>query len=71
VSRPALKPTHYPIQWAPSVLSPGVKRQGPEVVHSPHLVHTSEMTKLPANYTLYSLSSTALVQLAILFPIAI
>jgi Ni/Co efflux regulator RcnB len=34
-SRPALRSTHPPIQWVPGALSPGVKRPGREVDHSP------------------------------------
>jgi hypothetical protein len=34
-SRPALGPTQTPIQWAPGVLSLGVKRPGREANHSP------------------------------------
>jgi hypothetical protein len=34
-SRPALGPTHPPIQWVPGALSLGVKRQGREADHSP------------------------------------
>jgi hypothetical protein len=34
-SRPALRSTQTPIQWVPGALSPGVKRQGREVDHSP------------------------------------
>jgi hypothetical protein len=36
-SRPALRPTHSPIQWEPG-LFPGVKRPGRGVEHPPHLV---------------------------------
>jgi hypothetical protein len=35
VSRPALGPTHPPIQWVLGVLSLGVRRQVPEADHSP------------------------------------
>jgi hypothetical protein len=36
VSRPALGPTQPPVQWAPGVLSPGVKsRPGRDADHSP------------------------------------
>jgi hypothetical protein len=31
----ALGPAHLPIQWVPGALSPGVKRLGREVDHSP------------------------------------
>jgi hypothetical protein len=34
-SRPGLGPTQRPIQWAQGPISPGVKRQGFEVDHSP------------------------------------
>jgi hypothetical protein len=34
-SRPALRSTQPPIQWVPGALSPGVKRPGLEVDHSP------------------------------------
>jgi hypothetical protein len=34
-SRPALGPTQPSIQWAPDVLSLGVKRSGREADHSP------------------------------------
>jgi hypothetical protein len=34
-SRPALSSTQPPIQWVPGALSPGVKRPGREVDHSP------------------------------------
>jgi hypothetical protein len=34
-SRPALGPTHPPIQWVPGALSPGIKRPGSEAEHSP------------------------------------
>jgi hypothetical protein len=34
-SRPVLGPIRPPIQWVPGNLSLGVKRQGPEAVHSP------------------------------------
>jgi hypothetical protein len=34
-SRPVLGPTQPPIQWEPGALSPGVKRPGREVDHSP------------------------------------
>jgi hypothetical protein len=34
-SRPALRSTQPPIQWVPAALSPGVKRSGREVDHSP------------------------------------
>jgi hypothetical protein len=34
-SRPALRSTQPPIQWEPEALSPGVKRPGREVDHSP------------------------------------
>jgi hypothetical protein len=34
-SRTALGPTQLPIQWAPGVLSLGVKRPGREADHSP------------------------------------
>jgi hypothetical protein len=33
-SRPDLRHTQPPIQWVPSVLSPGVKRQKREINHS-------------------------------------
>jgi hypothetical protein len=33
-SRPALRSTQTPVQWAPRALSPGVKRPGREVDHS-------------------------------------
>jgi hypothetical protein len=35
LSRPALGSTQPPIQWVPGALSPGVKRPGREVDHSP------------------------------------
>jgi len=35
VSRPALGPTHPPIQWVPGALSMGVKRSGRDANHSP------------------------------------
>jgi hypothetical protein len=35
LSRPALRPTHRPIQWVPGALSPGVERLGREADHSP------------------------------------
>jgi hypothetical protein len=35
LSRPALSSTQLPIQWVPGTLSPGVKRPGLEVDHSP------------------------------------
>jgi hypothetical protein len=35
VSRPALVPTHPPIQWVPGALSLGVKRPKREADHSP------------------------------------
>jgi hypothetical protein len=34
-ARPALEPTQPPIQWVSGALSPGVKRPGREVDHSP------------------------------------
>jgi hypothetical protein len=34
-SRPAQESTQPPIEWAPTVLSPGVKRQEREAVNSP------------------------------------
>jgi hypothetical protein len=34
-SRPALGPTHPPIQWVPRVLSSGIKLPGRETDHSP------------------------------------
>jgi hypothetical protein len=34
-SRPALRSPQSPIQWVPGSLSPGVKRKGREVDHSP------------------------------------
>jgi hypothetical protein len=34
-SRPALRSTQPPLQWVPGALSPGVKRPGREVDHSP------------------------------------
>jgi hypothetical protein len=34
-SRPTLGPTQFPIQWVPWALSPGVKRLGREIDHSP------------------------------------
>jgi hypothetical protein len=33
--RPALGPTHPPIQWVPGLRSPGVKRPDREADHSP------------------------------------
>jgi hypothetical protein len=40
--RPALVPTHPPVQWAPAVLSPGVKRRrGVTLTTHPHLVQRS------------------------------
>jgi hypothetical protein len=42
VSRPALGPTHPPVQWVPGVLSPGVKRgRGVMLTTHPHLVPRS------------------------------
>jgi hypothetical protein len=35
VPRPALGLTQPPIQWVPTVVSPGVKRPGHEAEHSP------------------------------------
>jgi hypothetical protein len=35
VCRPALGPTHLPVQWVPGALSPGVMWPGREVDHSP------------------------------------
>jgi hypothetical protein len=35
LSRPALIPTHPPIQWVPGALSSGVKQSGHETNHSP------------------------------------
>jgi hypothetical protein len=35
MSRPALRPTHPPIQWVPGALSPGAKRPGRKADHSP------------------------------------
>jgi hypothetical protein len=37
-SRTALEPTQPPIQWVPGAFSLGVKRQGCEADHPPHLV---------------------------------
>jgi hypothetical protein len=34
-SRPALGPTHPPIQWVPGALSPRIKRPGRKPDHSP------------------------------------
>jgi hypothetical protein len=42
VSRPALGPTQPPVQWAPVVISPGVKRgRGVMLTTHPHLVPRS------------------------------
>jgi hypothetical protein len=35
MSRPALEPTHPPIQWVPGALSLGVKQPGFKADHSP------------------------------------
>jgi hypothetical protein len=35
VSRPALGPTHPPIQWVPAAFSLGIKHPGHEADHSP------------------------------------
>jgi hypothetical protein len=42
MSRPALGPTQFPIQWVPRALSLGVKRPGCEPDHSPP--HSAEVT---------------------------
>jgi len=34
-TRPAVEPTHAPIQWTPGAFLPRVKRPGREVSHSP------------------------------------
>jgi hypothetical protein len=45
-SRPALGPTQLPIQWAPGVLSPGVKRsRGVTLTTHPHLVPRLRMSR--------------------------
>jgi hypothetical protein len=46
VSRPALGPTQPSVQWAPGVLSPGVKRGlGVTLTTHPHLVPRSRMSR--------------------------
>jgi hypothetical protein len=46
VSRPALRPTQPPVQWAPGVLSPGVKHgQGVTLTTHPHLMPRSRMSR--------------------------
>jgi hypothetical protein len=47
-SRPALRPTYFPMQWVPRFLSPEVKRPGPEAYHSPE---TSTEVKKTWSYT--------------------
>jgi hypothetical protein len=54
VSRQALGPNQPPIQWAPGVLSLGVKRPGREADHSPP---SSAEVKQRNNFTLLLLEN--------------
>jgi len=47
----ALRPTQPPIQWAPGVLSPGIKWLGHEADHS---LHSSAKVKNTWNYAFTS-----------------
>jgi hypothetical protein len=63
-SRPALGSTQPPIQWAPGVLSPWVKRQGREADHSPPVSAEVKKMWIYTSTPLYTLMVQCLIRWA-------
>jgi hypothetical protein len=63
VFRPTLRPTQFPIQWVPVVLSRDKARPGRDADHSPHLVPRPRMR----SYFLFLLAPTWRMGTALLY----